>query len=108
SMSVLAQQGQAQVVGQRLGEGGLAAGRRPGDQHQGGAVAFIVTALSSETGRMRTRRPRPVPVPRSEFAGFRFPPDVIVLAMRWYLRFSLSYRDVEELLTDRGVEADQG
>jgi hypothetical protein len=27
-------------------------------------------------------------------AGFRFPPDVIVLAVGWYLRFGLSYRDV--------------
>ena len=27
--------------------------------------------------------------------------------MRWYLRFSLSYRDVEELLTERGIQADQ-
>jgi transposase-like protein len=41
---------------------------------------------------------------RSEFAGFRFPPEVIVLAVRWYLRFGLSYRDVEELLAERGVE----
>jgi transposase-like protein len=32
---------------------------------------------------------------------------VIVLAVRWYLRFGLSYRDVEELLTERGVEVDQ-
>jgi transposase-like protein len=31
---------------------------------------------------------------------------VIVLAVRWYLRFGLSYRDVEELLAERGVEAD--
>jgi transposase-like protein len=31
---------------------------------------------------------------------------VIVLAVRWYLRFSLSYRDVEELLAERGVEVD--
>jgi transposase, IS6 family len=42
---------------------------------------------------------------RSAFAGFRFPPDV-VLAIRWYLRFGLSYRDVEELLAERGVEVD--
>jgi transposase-like protein len=35
-----------------------------------------------------------------------FPPDVIVLAVRWYLRFGLSYRDVEELLAERGVEVD--
>jgi transposase-like protein len=32
---------------------------------------------------------------------------VIVLAVRWYLRFGLSYRDVEELLADRGVEVDR-
>jgi transposase-like protein len=55
---------------------------------------------------MRTRRPRPAPVQRSAFTGFRFPPDVIVLAVRWYLCFGLSYRDVEELLVERGVEVD--
>jgi transposase-like protein len=55
---------------------------------------------------MRTRRPRPAPIPPSAFAGFRFPPEVIVVAVRWYLRFGLSYRDVEELLVERGVEVD--
>lgn len=45
-------------------------------------------------------------VPPSAFAGFRFPPEVIVLAVRWYLRFGLSYRDVEELLAERGIEVD--
>jgi transposase, IS6 family len=40
------------------------------------------------------------------FAGYRFPPEVIVVAVRWYLRFSLSYRDIEELLLERGVEVD--
>jgi transposase-like protein len=44
--------------------------------------------------------------PRSAFAGFRFPSDVIVLAVRWYLRFGLSYRDLEELLAERGIQAD--
>ena len=42
----------------------------------------------------------------SAFAGFRFPPEVITLAVRWYLRFGLSYRDVEELLAERGVTVD--
>jgi transposase-like protein len=55
---------------------------------------------------MSTRRPRAAPLPRSAFAGYRFPPDVIVVAVRWYLRFGLSYRDVEELLTERGIEVD--
>jgi len=49
---------------------------------------------------------RPWSPPRSEFAGFRFPADVIVVAVRWYLRYNLSYRDVEELLVERGIEVD--
>ena len=42
----------------------------------------------------------------SMFAGFRFPPAVIVLAVRWYLRFGLSYRDLQELLAERGIDVD--
>ncbi|MFN0088748.1 MAG: IS6 family transposase [Acidimicrobiales bacterium] len=45
-------------------------------------------------------------VPTSPFARFQFPPDVILLAVRWYLRFNLSYRDLEELLAERGIEVD--
>ena len=55
---------------------------------------------------MNTCPPRPVPTLPSAFAGFFFPPDVIVLAVRWYLRLGLSYRDVEELLAERGVAVD--
>jgi len=40
------------------------------------------------------------------FAGFRFPPEVITLAVRWYPRYGLSYRDLEELLGERGVGVD--
>src|SRR5216117_3962913 len=54
---------------------------------------------------MRTRRVRPS-LARSAFAGFCFPPEVIVLAVRWYLRFGLSYRDAEDLLGERGIEVD--
>ena len=38
----------------------------------------------------------------SAFAGYRFPREVIAVAVRWYLRYGLSYHDVEELLTDAG------
>jgi transposase, IS6 family len=55
---------------------------------------------------MRTRRPRPASATRSAFAGFRFPSDLIVLAVGWYLRFGLSYRDLEELLAERGIQVD--
>ena len=33
-------------------------------------------------------------------------PELILCAVRWYLRYSLSFRDVEELLSERGLEAD--
>ncbi len=42
----------------------------------------------------------------SAFTGFRFPREVISIAVRWYLRYGLSYRDVEELLAERGVDVD--
>jgi transposase-like protein len=44
--------------------------------------------------------------PTSAFAGFRFPAEVIVVAVRLYLRFNLSDRDTEELLAERDVEVD--
>ena len=62
-------------------------------------------AASGQAGLMR-RRPVRVPVSRSGFAGFRFPPEVIMVAVRWYLRYGLSYRDVEELLAERGITVD--
>jgi transposase-like protein len=40
----------------------------------------------------RNRRSRPLVQAASAFAGFRFPPDVILVEVRWYLRYSLSYR----------------
>jgi hypothetical protein len=55
--------------------------------------------------KLSSRCPTLLP-PKSAFCGFRFPAEVIVVAARWYLRFNLSYRDVEELLAERGVEAD--
>ncbi len=55
---------------------------------------------------MNHRRSASPPVDRSAFAGYRFPPEVIMLAVSWYLRYRLSYRHVEELLTERGIEVD--
>jgi transposase-like protein len=43
--------------------------------------------------------------PTSAFAGSGFR-EVIMVAVRWYLRFDVSYGDVEELLVERGVEVD--
>src|SRR5580704_14209296 len=40
------------------------------------------------------------------FKWRQFEPEIILLAVGWYLRFSLSYRDVEELLAERGLLVD--
>ncbi len=72
-----------------------------------GTVALAAGVGIRETRAMRSRRhPSVRPAPSSAFSGYRFPPEVITLAVRWYLRFGPSYRDVEELLAERGVEVD--
>jgi IS6 family transposase len=40
------------------------------------------------------------------FKWRQFQPEVILMAVGWYLRFSLSYRDFEELLAERGLSVD--
>src|SRR3954447_1196637 len=41
-----------------------------------------------------------------EFKGRQFTAEVILWAVRWYLMFPISYRDLELMLQDRGVEVD--
>jgi transposase-like protein len=38
------------------------------------------------------------------YAGYRFPPEIIQHAIWFYRRFTLSLRDVEELLAERGID----
>ena len=49
---------------------------------------------------------RQTPRSASAFCGYRFPDDLIALAVRWYLRFRLPYADLVELLAERGVHVD--
>lgn len=35
-----------------------------------------------------------------------FEPTIILLCLRWYLRYSLSYRDLEEIMVERGLSVD--
>lgn len=43
---------------------------------------------------------------RDPFKHHRFPADVILLAMRWYFRYPLSYRDVRDMHAERGITVD--
>jgi transposase-like protein len=40
------------------------------------------------------------------FKGAHFPPEVILMGVRWYLAYPLSTRHVEELMEERGIELD--
>jgi putative transposase len=40
------------------------------------------------------------------FKGRHFPKEVILMSVRWYVAYSLSYRDIEEMLAERGVSSD--
>jgi putative transposase len=37
------------------------------------------------------------------YRGYRFPPEIIQQAIWLYVRFILSFRDVEDLLAERGI-----
>ena len=40
------------------------------------------------------------------FKGRQFKKTIILMAIRWYLSYSLSYRNIEELMAERGVDVD--
>ena len=40
------------------------------------------------------------------FKGAHFPPEVMLMGVRWYVAYPLSTRHVEELMEERGVEVD--
>ena len=41
---------------------------------------------------------------RGDFRGRHFEANLIVQAVSWYLRYALSYRDIKEMLLERGLE----
>ena len=55
----------------------------------------------------RNGRARPLVQVRSAFTGFRFLPEVMLLAVRWYLRYGLSFRGLEEFLAERVIDVDR-
>jgi transposase-like protein len=41
-----------------------------------------------------------------DFKGHRFEKTIILTCVRWYLAYPLSYRDLEEMMEERGVRVD--
>jgi transposase-like protein len=43
---------------------------------------------------------------KNPFAGRQFTAEIIMWAVRWYLQFPISYRDLERMFSDRGIQID--
>lgn len=43
---------------------------------------------------------------RSSFKWRHYEPAIILLCVRWYCRYQLSYRDLEEMMNERGLSVD--
>lgn len=50
--------------------------------------------------------PNPRQIDMLNFKGMRFPIDVILVCIRWYAAYPLSYRHLEEMMEERGVSVD--
>ncbi len=45
-------------------------------------------------------------MPTISFKGRHFQHDMILQSVRWYLAYALSYRDIEEMMAERGFTVD--
>src|SRR6266581_4007111 len=62
---------------------------------------FVVWSLPVTRSLKRRRAMMAV-----SFKGAHFPKDIILMGVRWYVAYPLSYRHIEELMEERGVEVD--
>ena len=60
---------------------------------------LLVVSQRDQAGSGRASQP-------AMFRGRHFRSEVILLCLRWYLRYPLSYRDLEEMMTERGLSVD--
>jgi IS6 family transposase len=59
-----------------------------------------------ETGVTAAERGTAFVENRTLFKWRHFEAEIILLCLRWYLRYALSYRDLEEMLGERGIHVD--
>src|SRR5215475_5784289 len=65
-------------------------------------LEVLQTSRGRVSGTLRWMRPnRP-----ALFKGRHFEAEIIVLCVRWYLRFGLSFRNLEEMLAGRNLRVD--
>ena len=86
-------------IGGRLSHGRRSFKRAPIEPDAGAGAVHIIT-LTNKWGSACDNSQAMKPI---SYARHRFPPDFIRHAVWLYLRFTLSYRDVEDLLAERGL-----
>ena len=59
-------------------------------------------ALGARRWKARSKGDRAV----SDFKGRHFEGEIVLWAVRWYCRYGISYRDLEQMMTERGVSVD--
>ena len=67
------------------------------------SATIIIAAVGRSTRAPHAAAPTPRTA-RPAFSGYRWPRDVILTAVRWYLAYPLSSRQVLELLAERGID----
>ena len=64
-------------------------------------IGSVANAVQADLVRCIVTRKRP-----ALFRGRHFEDVIILLCVRWYLRYSLTYRDVEEIMAERNLSVD--
>jgi len=69
------------------------------------SLVVLQKQADGKVGKPKTRPWFPMSTP-SLFKWRHFLPEIILLNVRWYCRYPLSYRNLEEMMQERGVEVD--
>src|SRR3954468_14917734 len=79
---------------------------RPMEQAAGSVATFVGWRGSGRSGGPAEEGRGLARSRQHPFKGRQFTAEVILWAVRWYLQFPISYRDLERMLADRGVSVD--
>lgn len=70
----------------------------------------VLLQEKQNSGLIKLSQVRAMPVidSKSPFKWRHYQPEIILLNVRWYSRYSLSYRDLKEMMLERGIQVDHG
>ena len=72
-----------------------------------GVGSGVVLQKTSRSGNVREKSKRGlIMTEQNPFKWRHFQADIILSCVRWYLRYALSYRDLEEMMAERGLSVD--